>query len=150
MSQRCIYQLTKPDKMMLKAVVSGNLDRQFVKYYMIANWVLLGLMVAVVTVVSLSNMALGILIGGIISNLNSMGLEYDCRRVLCMHSRGIYYGGFAVRLGLITLAVLAALLVFPGVLSPVGLFIGLSVGVINFYILVLAMVIHRICVKETA
>jgi len=133
---------------MLRTIISGNLDGQFLKYYMAANWILLGLMVAVASVVSSSDMAVGILVGGIITNLNSIGLERDCRRTVCCHSKGLYYGGFAVRLGLITLAVLAALLVFPEVVSPVGLFIGLSVGVINFYILVLAMVIHRVHFKE--
>lgn len=133
---------------MLRAIISGNLDGRFLKYYMAANWILLGLMVAVAGVVFSSNMAVGVLVGGIIANLNSIGLERDCRRTVRCHSRGPYYGGFAVRLGLITLAVLAALLIFPEVVSPVGLFIGLSVGVINFYILVLAMVIHRIHFKE--
>jgi len=135
-------------KAMLKAVISGELDKGFVRYYMAANWLLLGLMVAIATAVSSPDMAVGILIGGIIINLNSIGLERDCRRILRMHSMVAYYGGLAVRLGLITLAVLAALLVFPEILSPVGLFIGLSVGVINFYILVLAMMIYRIRFKE--
>jgi len=133
---------------MLRTIISGNLDGQFLKYYMVANWILLGLMVAVASVVFSSNMAVGVLVGGIITNLNSIGLERDCRRTMRWHSKGPYYGGFAVRLGLITLAVLAALLIFPEVVSPVGLFIGLSVGVINFYILVLAMVIHRVHFKE--
>jgi hypothetical protein len=146
-SQRGIRQSVK---VMLRAVISGDLDEGFVKYYMVANWVLLGLMVAVVSVVSSSDMALGVMVGGIIINLNGIGLERDCRRMLRVHTVVAYYGGFAVRLGLITLAVLASLLVFPEVLSPVGLFIGLSVGVINFYILVLVMVIHRVRFKEAA
>jgi hypothetical protein len=135
-------------KAMLKAVISGNLDKQFVKYYVAANWFLLGMMVAIASVVSSSDMAVGILVGGIIINLNSIGLERDCRRMQRQHTMIVYYAGLAVRLGLITLAVLAALLVFPEILSPVGLFIGLSVGVINFYILVLAMMIYRIRFKE--
>jgi hypothetical protein len=53
-----------------------------------------------------------------------------------------------VRLGLIALAVLVALLIFPQYVSQVGLFVGLSVAVLNFYFWVLAMVIYRVRVKE--
>ena len=133
---------------MLKAIISGNLDERSLRYYIAANWVLLGLMVAVATVVSSSNMAMGILLGGVIINLNSMGLKRDCRRMLHYHSMAVYYVGLAVRLGLVLLTVLLALLLFPENFSPMGLFVGFSVGIINFYIWVLAMVIHRVCAKE--
>ncbi len=135
---------------MLKAIISENLDERFLRYYIGADWILLSLMVAVATLVSSSSMAIGILIGGVIVNLNSMGLKRDCKRMLYYHSMVIYYIGLAVRLGLVVLAVLLALLLFPEVFSPIGLFIGLSVGIINFYIWVLAMVIHRVCAKEEA
>jgi len=138
----------QPRKTMLRTIISGNLDGQFLKYYMAANWVLLGLMVTVAGAISSFSVVVGILVGGIIANLNSIGLERDCRRTVRCHNKGSYYSGFVVRLVFITVAVLAALLIFPEALSPVGLFIGLSTGVINFYILALAMVIHRVHFKE--
>jgi hypothetical protein len=134
--------------MMFKALINGNIDEHFVKYYKCANWILLGLMVAVASVASSLDMVTGILVGGIIANLNCIGLDRDCRRMVRWHSMAAYYGGLAVRLGLITLAVIATFLVFPKLVSPIGFFIGLSVVVINFYILLLAMVINRVCFKE--
>lgn len=134
--------------MMFKALINGNIDEHFVKYYKRTNWILLCLMVTVASVVSSLDMVTGILVGGIIANLNCIGLDRDCRRMVRWHSMAAYYGGLAVRLGLITLAVIAAFLVFPKLVSPIGFFIGLSVVVINFYILLLAMVINRVCFKE--
>ena len=133
---------------MFKALISGNMDEHFLKHYKCANWILLVLMVVVANVVSSLDMATGILVGGFIANLNCMGLERDCKRMVRWHNIIVYYGGFAVRLGLITLAVTVAFLVFPKLVSPIGFLIGLSVAVINFYILLLAMVIQRVRFKE--
>ena len=135
---------------MLKTLISGDLDERSLNYYIAANWVLLGLMVLVATLAFSPNMALGILLGGVIANLNSMGLKRNCRYVLYYRTKAVYYVGLAVRLGLVLLAVLLAFLLFREDFSPVGLFIGLSVGVISFYIWVLAIVIYRVCAKEEA
>jgi len=133
---------------MFKALINGNIDEHFIKYYKFANWILLLLMAVVANVVSSLDIVTGILAGGFIANLNCIGLERDCKRMVRWHTVIVYYGGLAVRLGLITLAVTAAFLIFPKLISPIGFFIGLSVMVINFYILLLAMVIHRVCFKE--
>lgn len=133
---------------MFKAIISGHIDEHFIKYYKCANWILLVLMVVVANVVSSLDMVTGILVGGFIANLNCMGLERDCKRMVRWHTIIVYYGGFAVRMGLITLAVTVAFLVFPKLVSPIGFLIGLSVAVINFYILLLAMVIQRVRFKE--
>jgi len=133
---------------MFKALINGNIDEHFIKHYKFANWILLVLMAVVANVVSSLDIVTGILAGGFIANLNCIGLERDCKRMVRWHTVIVYYGGLAVRLGLITLAVTAAFLIFPKLISPIGFFIGLSVMVINFYILLLAMVIHRVCFKE--
>ena len=133
---------------MFKALISGNMDEHFLKHYKCANWILLVLMVVVANVVSSLDMATGILVGGLIANLNCIGLERDCKRMVRWRTIIGYYGGLAVRLGLVTLAVTVAFLIFPKFFSPIGFFIGLSVVVINFYILLLAMVIHRVRFKE--
>ncbi|HID97096.1 MAG TPA: hypothetical protein EYP57_02755 [Thermodesulfobacteriaceae bacterium] len=134
--------------MILKNIVSGKLDGQSVRLYFSANWALLAVMLVAATVFATPQMATGILVGGVIANLNCVGLNRDCKRVVRWRNIAVYYGGLAVRLGLIALVVSAALLVFPEYLSPLGLFIGLSVAVVNFYILVLAMVIYRFRYKE--
>jgi len=138
------------NKGLIRSILAGELDSRFVKLYLAANWVLMSLIIVVATMVSSLEMAFGILVGGVIANLNFVGLDRDCRRVVRWHSMAAYFGGMAVRMALIALAVTVVLLVFPRTVSPVGLFIGLSVGVINFYVLVLAMVIHRVRLKEEA
>ncbi len=135
---------------MLKTLISGELNERSLRYYIAANWVFLGLMVLAATLVSSSKMAVGILLGGVIANLNNMGLKSNCRYVLYYHTKAIYYVGFAARLGLVLLAVSLAFLLFREYFSAVGLFIGLSVGVITFYIWLLAIVIRRVCAKEEA
>jgi hypothetical protein len=133
---------------MIRAILGGDLDSRFVKLFLIANWILTGLLGLGACLVSTPQMAIGILTGGTIANLNCMGLNRDCQRVTRWRNRIAYGGGLIVRLSLIALAVLFALLVFPQFVSQVGLFIGLSVAVLNFYLLVVAMVIYRVRVKE--
>jgi hypothetical protein len=133
---------------MLRAMLGGELDSRFVKLFLIGNWILTGLLGLVAALFSTPQLAIGILTGGIIANLNCMGLNRDCQRVTRWRNRIAYAGGLIVRLGLIALAVLVALLIFPQYVSQVGLFVGLSVAVLNFYFWVLAMVIYRVRVKE--
>lgn len=133
----------------MRNILSGNLDEGFLRHFLVANWVLLIVLVTGAALLSTKQMAAGILVGGFIANLNCLGLDRDCKRMVRWRTMAGYFGGLAVRLGLVALAVLAALLIFPGVFSPVGLFIGLSVAVITFYLLTLAMVIHLLFrVKE--
>jgi hypothetical protein len=133
---------------MLKMILRGDIDPTFIKLFTGANWILMVVMVAIAGLVSTPQMAAGVLLGGLIANLNCVGLDRDCQRMLRWRHMGAYYGGMAVRMGLIALAVTVAFLFFPGIFSPVGLFIGLSVAVVNFNILTLAMVIYRARFKE--
>jgi len=133
---------------MWKMVLRGNLDPAFIKLFNRANWILMVIMVAVAGTVASPKMAAGVLLGGLIANLNCAGLDKDCQRMLRWRHMGAYYGGMAVRMGLIALAITVAFLFFPGIFAPVGLFIGLSVAVVNFNIVTLAMVIYRARFKE--
>ncbi len=139
---------TGKNKGLISSILQGELDRRFVRLYLSANWIMMSLITVTAVFFASSKLVAGILVGGIIASLNCIGLDRDCQRVARWRSMAAYYGGLAVRLGLITLAVTAVLLLFPETFSPVGLFIGLSVGIINFYLLVLAMVIHRVRFKE--
>lgn len=133
---------------MLKMVLRGDLDPTFIKLFRGANWILMVLMVALAGTLSTPQMAAGVLLGGLIANLNCVGLDRDCQRMMRWRHMGAYYGGMAVRMGLIALSITLAFLYFPGKFSPVGLFIGLSVAVVNFNIVTLAMVIYRARFKE--
>ncbi|MDA8162821.1 MAG: hypothetical protein M0022_07975 [Desulfobacteraceae bacterium] len=133
---------------MIRDILKGRLDERFIKRFIFLNWCLSGLIFAGALVFFGPKMAMGSAVGSIVANINCAGLGLDCKRIVRWQNMFVYYAGLAVRLGLITLAVTAALLMFPAYISPVGLFLGLSVAVINFYILVITVVINRICLKE--
>ncbi len=132
----------------IKAILTGNLDPAFIRLFMAANWITMAVLLVVSTLFSSSQIAAGILLGGIIANLNCIGLDKDCKRMVRWRSMAAYYAGMAVRMGLVALAVTVAILFMKEVFSPIGLFIGLSVAVINFYLLVIAMLIYRVKFKE--
>lgn len=133
--------------MMIRDIFTGRIDEQFIKKFILLNWIVSGIMVLILLLVA-KKFAIGMAIGAIISNLNCMGLDRDCRKVIRWRNIFVYYAGLAVRLGLIALAVTAAFLMFPNYVSPIGLFLGLSVAVINFYIIVIVMVVNRVRLKE--
>ncbi|MGB9711965.1 MAG: ATP synthase subunit I [Dissulfurimicrobium sp.] len=133
---------------MIRDMFAVRLDGQFVKRFIFLNWVLSGLLFVFFLACFDVKAAIGVAVGAIIANLNCIGLDRDCKRIVRWRNIFVYYAGLAVRLGLIALAVTAAFLIFPGYISPVGLFVGLSVAVINFYILVVVMVINRVRLKE--
>ena len=132
----------------IRAILTGNLDPAFIRQFMAANWVVMALLVIGSSFLSSPEMSAGILLGGIIANLNCVGLNKDCKRMMRWRSMAAYYAGMAVRMGLIALAVTVVILFFKETFSPIGLFIGLSVAVINFYLLVIAMLIYRVKFKE--
>lgn len=90
----------------------------------------------------------GVVMGLLIANLNCLGLQRDCNRVVRWGNIFLYYGGLAVRMALITLAVTIIFLFLPVKISPVGLFIGLSVPVANFYLIVAMILFYKFRVKE--
>ncbi len=134
----------------LRQIVTGELGEQFYPIFAGANWLVTGVMTMAALILSSSALAMGVVIGGVIANLNTLGLKRDCHRSVRWGSMGAYYGGMAVRMGLIALAVTVTMLFFREHVSPVGLFVGLSAPIINFYILVLGMVIYRFRFKEAS
>lgn len=135
---------------MIRGVLRGDLDETFMRTFRAANLLLTSIFVLGALLVSTPRMACGILVGGAIATLNCMGLERDCWRLVRMRTIFAYYGGLAVRLGVITLALIASLFIFSEVVAPAGLFIGLSVSAINFYILVAMVLVNRARTKEVA
>jgi len=132
----------------LKSILTGNLDLRFIKIFLGINWIILALLTLTSLFFFPTKVASGILIGGLIANLNCIGLNKDCNRVMRWRSMAVYYAGMAVRMGLIALAVTVAILFYKEYFSPIGLFIGLSVAVINFYLLVIGMLFYRVKFKE--
>jgi len=132
----------------IREALRGDLDETFMRTIRAANLFLASILVLGSLFVASPSMACGILVGAVVATVNCIGLERDCWRVIRMRSVFAYYGGLAVRLGAITLAVTAALLVLPEFVSPIGLFIGLSVPVVNFYIFVAMVLVNRARTRE--
>ncbi len=131
-------------------IARGELPDNFARLFLGVNWMVLAAMTAGAALLSTPQMATGILIGGVMANLNLRGLDKDCKRAVRWGSMAAYYAGMAVRMGLISLAVTVLFLFLPDLFSPLGLFAGLSVGVINFYILTALMVVNRVRFKEAS
>jgi hypothetical protein len=138
------------EKVMLTAVFRGELEPGFVRVFMAANWLLLAVLVAGTALLGTQAIASGVLAGGVLANLNCLGLDRDCQRMVRWKSMGVYYAGMAVRLALVCLAVTVCLIFFGSWISPVGIFMGLSVAVLNFYLVVLGMLFYRFRFKEAA
>ncbi len=132
----------------IKRVLRGELGENFTRFFIAASWLVMAVAACVALLVSTQKMSIGILIGGTISSLNYLGLDKDCRRTVRWGTIAAYFGGLAVRMALIALAVTIAFLFFRNIFSPIGLFLGLSIGVINFYLLVLGMLAYKFRVKE--
>jgi hypothetical protein len=128
----------------------GEFEPGFTRVFAACNWVLLAVFVLLAGLLGSPEMTSGVLAGGIIANLNCLGLDRDCQRMVRWRSMGAYYAGMAVRMALVCLAVTVCLLFFGDYFSPVGIFIGLSVAVVNFYLIVLGMLFYRIRFKEAA
>jgi len=132
----------------IREVLRGDLNETFMRTFRAANLFLTSILVFGALLVASPRMACGIFVGAVVATVNCIGLERDCWRVVRMRTIFAYYGGLAVRLGVVTLAVTASLLVLHEYVSPVGLFIGLSVSVVNFYILVATVLVNRARTKE--
>lgn len=132
----------------IKNLIAVRLDDGFVRHFLIVNWFIGAALMVILSFVTSEQISVGTAIGFAISSLNSVGLHKDCVRVMQYRSVYVYYGGLAVRIGLIALAVTVALLYLKSYVSPIGLFIGLSVPVINFYFLTISIVIKNFRYKE--
>lgn len=131
----------------IKSLVRGELAEGLMTSFLRFNWILGGL-AAIGFYLWRQDMFWGVVMGLLIANLNCLGLQRDCNRVVRWGNIFLYYGGLAVRLALITLAVTVIFLFLPIKISPVGLFIGLSVPVINFYLMVAMILLYKFRVKE--
>ncbi len=136
------------DNIALPQILKGEFSDDFIRFFIGAGWCVVGLLAVSFFLFHSEKMAIGIIIGGVISGFNSIGLEKDCRRMVRWQSMAAYFAGLSVRMALITLGVSIAFLFLREYFSPVGLFIGLSAGVIIFYILVIGMIAYKLRMKE--
>ncbi len=134
-------------KTAIESLLKGELAEGLMTSFLRFNWVIGGL-AAIDFYLWREDMFGGVVMGLLIANLNCLGLQRDCNRVVRWGNIFLYYGGLAVRMALITLAVTVIFLFLPIKISPVGLFIGLSVPVVNFYLIVAMILFYKFRVKE--
>ncbi len=132
-------------------ILHGDFDVDFISIFHRINLLLLAVMVLAAGGFWGAKVALGVLLGAGLATVNCWGLDRDCNRLMRWRSMAAYYGGFAVRLGLVVLAVTVIFLFFPHFVSVVGFLVGLSVVIVNFYIWVLGILVFRVLgTKEAA
>jgi hypothetical protein len=131
----------------IRSLLKGELAEGLMTSFLRFNWIIGGL-AAMGFYLWRQDMFGGVVMGLLIANLNCLGLQRDCNRVVRWGNIFLYYGGLAVRMALITLAVTVIFLFLPVKISPVGLFIGLSVPVANFYLIVAMILFYKFRVKE--
>ena len=131
----------------IRSLLKGELAEGLMTSFLRFNWIIGGL-AAMGFYLWRQDMFGGVVMGLLIANLNCLGLQRDCNRVVRWGNIFLYYGGLAVRMALITLAVTVIFLFLPVKISPVGLFIGLSVPVANFYLIVAMILFYKLRVKE--
>ncbi len=86
----------------------------------------------------------GILLGGIIACVNVLGTLRDTNRIVKYKTTFVYYIGVIGRLILSVLIIVTFFRKFPGSFSIPGIFIGLSVVPITFFLLVFqAILLHN-------
>ncbi len=126
----------------------GNIDKGLGKRFIITCWAMLLLEVAAANIWWTPQGVKGILLGGIIANLNIIGTFRDTNRIVKFKTALVYYIGVLTRLILAGVIIVTFLKKFPGAFSILGIFIGLSVVPIAFFLLVFQVVLTRKRLEE--
>ncbi len=117
----------------------GHLDEGMAKRFLISLWVVLLAMVAASNLWWTPSGTRGIILGGIAAAINAIGVLRDTKRMVRLRSRLIYFVGMVSRLIALILLIGVIYFKFPGKFDLIGVFLGVSVVPIAFYILVLQM-----------
>lgn len=121
----------------------GNIDEGLGKRFIIACWAMLALEVAAANLWWNPEGVKGILLGGIIANINILGTFRDTNRIVKFRTPLVYYIGVLTRLVLTGIIIFTFIKNFPGSFSFLGIFIGLSVVPIAFLLMVFQAVLTR-------
>ncbi len=121
----------------------GNIDEGLGKRFMIACWAMLALEVATANLWWNPQGVKGILLGGIIANLNILGTFRDTGRIVKFRAAWVYYIGVLARLVLAGAIILTFIKKFPGSFSFLGIFIGISVVPLAFFLMVFQAVLTK-------
>ncbi len=121
----------------------GNLDKDLGKRFILACWAMLALEVAAANIWWSPQGVKGILLGGIIANINIIGVFRDTHRIVKFKTATVYYIGVITRLILAGVILVTFLKKFPGSFSILGIFIGISSVPIAFFLMVFQIVLTK-------
>ncbi len=121
----------------------GNIDEGLGKRFIIACWAMLAIEVAAANLWWNPQGVKGILLGGIIANINILGTFRDTNRIVKFRTTLVYYIGVLTRLVLTGIIIFTFIKKFPESFSFLGIFIGLSVVPIAFLLMVFQAVLTR-------
>ncbi len=114
---------------------SGKLEEGLGPRFIIGNWLMLLVFFAFGNLIGTPEITRGILLGGVVSNLNCMGILRDIKRLVRWRRQFVYFFGMLTRMLLIALVIGAVLVRFSGKVSVVGVFLGVSVIPVTFLVL---------------
>jgi len=121
----------------------GDIDKGLGRRFIITCWAMLLLEVAAANIWWTPHGLKGILLGGVIACLNVIGTFRDTNRIVRFKTTLVYYIGVLTRLVLTGVIIVTFLKRFPGSFSILGIFIGLSVVPIAFFLLVFQTLLTR-------
>ena len=121
----------------------GDIDKGLGKRFMLTCWAMLALEVAAANIWWTPQGVKGILLGGIIANINIIGTFRDTHRIVKFKTAVVYYIGVLTRLILAGVIIVTFLKKFPGSFSILGIFIGISVVPIAFFLMVFQTLLTR-------
>lgn len=121
----------------------GELDEGLANRFLIGNWFILVALLAGANIWWSPEGVRGIALGGLVAALNAVGVLRDTKRIVKWRSQTVYFIGMVTRLLLAIIVISTFVLKFPGKFSLVGIFVGVSVVPITFFLLVIQMKLIR-------
>jgi len=117
----------------------GDVDEGLGKRFLIAIWIILLALVAAGNLFWNPSGVHGIILGGVVACVNVLGIWRDTKRLVKWRNQAIYFIGWTARMVLAVLIIAIFVLKFPGKFSLPGIFLGITVVPITFFVLVFQM-----------
>ncbi len=121
----------------------GKIDKGLGKRFMLACWAMLAVEMAAANIWGSPALVKGILLGGVVANLNIIGTFRDTNRMVRLKTTLVYYIGVLSRLILAGVIFYTFLKKFPGSFSIIGILIGVSTVPLAYSILVFQIILTR-------
>ncbi len=121
----------------------GKLDKNLGKRFILTCWAMLALEIAAANLWWTPQGVKGILLGGIIANINLFGVFRDTHRIVKYNTAAVYYIGVLARLVLAGIILVTFLKKFPGSFSILGIFVGISSVPLAFFLMLFQMLLTR-------